>query len=530
MKWFYNLKTSVKLISTFLVVSAILAFVGIYGISKLGTMNSSLNNMYDNHLVPVKSVLSAQISYTRMRVIIRNISMAETKEIRDKEVASYREEKKDVEEQMAQFRKTEMYGDSLAILQPFDSLWDQYNALYEKGIGLAENGKQNEMNLMVNNEMHDVSDQLRDLLNKLIEINEVEAEKAKVEGTALFNSSRNITIAIISLAVLISILLGYWISQIISRPLARISSLVNKVSHGDLRETVDISTKDEVGELASSTNAMVLNLRETVGVVLNHSESLAAASQQISASSEEIANGNSSQANDAQMISELFRELSSAIHSVARNTEQASELSGETVRVAEEGSGIIQSSSDSMRSVSHQMSRLEDDSQKVGDIIDVIEDIADQTNLLALNAAIEAARAGDQGRGFAVVADEVRKLAERSGEATKQITGIIKGMQENTRSSVRLVQESAELSQRTGESFQRIVSHVNDAGQKVMEIAAASEQQAAQTSTVLSAVENISATTEEAAASSQEMAATAQSLSHLAEELQQSVAAFKIKE
>lgn len=181
-----------------------------------------------------------------------------------------------------------------------------------------------------------------------------------------------------------------------------------------------------------------------------------------------------------------------------------------------------------MRSVSQQMTRLEDDSQKVGDIIGVIEDIADQTNLLALNAAIEAARAGEQGRGFAVVADEVRKLAERSGEATRQITGIIKGMQENTRSSVQSVQESAELSERTGEAFERIVSHVNDAGQKVVEIAAASEEQAAQTSTVLSAVENISATTQQTAAGSEETAATAQSLAQLAEELQRSVSVFKL--
>jgi methyl-accepting chemotaxis protein len=182
-----------------------------------------------------------------------------------------------------------------------------------------------------------------------------------------------------------------------------------------------------------------------------------------------------------------------------------------------------------MKRVNQQMSKLEKDSKQIGDIIEVIDDIAEQTNLLALNAAIEAARAGDQGRGFAVVADEVRKLAERSGEATKQITTIIKDMQENTQQSVKAVGDSVLSSQKTGETFENILTMVNESADKVSEIAAASEEQASQSSEVLAAIENISAGTEEAAAASEETAATAQSLAQLAEELNEAVEVFKIK-
>jgi methyl-accepting chemotaxis protein len=126
------------------------------------------------------------------------------------------------------------------------------------------------------------------------------------------------------------------------------------------------------------------------------------------------------------------------------------------------------------------------------------------------------------------VADEVRKLAERSGEATKQITGIIKGMQDNTRQCVQVVGEGVISSGQTGEAFEKIIKVVNDSSHKVTEIAAASEEQSAQSSEVMASIESISAATEEAAASSQETAATAQSLAKLAEELNQSVSIFRI--
>jgi methyl-accepting chemotaxis protein len=181
-----------------------------------------------------------------------------------------------------------------------------------------------------------------------------------------------------------------------------------------------------------------------------------------------------------------------------------------------------------MEEVNGQVSLLAEDSNKIGEIIEVIDDIAEQTNLLALNAAIEAARAGDQGRGFAVVADEVRKLAERSGEATKQIATIIKGMQENTARSVKAVSNGMVESHQTGKAFENIVAMVAQTESKVTEIAAASEEQAAQTEAVMGAIQNISTTSQEAAAASEETAATSQSLANLAEELNGSISVFKI--
>ncbi|MFC4598526.1 methyl-accepting chemotaxis protein [Cohnella hongkongensis] len=528
MKWFKNLRTSVKLISAFLVISVLLAFTGLYGLNNLSRMNDSSDFIYYSNLLPVSQILESKSDVNAIEALIRDVYIDPSEADRREMETQFQALRQKVEKQLAEVEASVYSEEAMLELASFNEAWQAYLTVIRKGMELGIADKDDELFELLRGELLLQSGEVKERLDVLVETSLTDADHSIRDSDELFVTARAITIGVIIGAVLLCVLLGLFISGMISTSLNKVVRLVSKVADGDLRETCDLDSKDEIGKLGGAVDTMVLKLRATVGTILAHSENLAAASQQISASSEEIAGNNANQANSAQAISELFKDLSAAIHSVAQNTETASDLSGEAIRVAREGGEVIRSSMDSMNAVSDQMSRLEEDSQKIGDIIEVIEDIADQTNLLALNAAIEAARAGDQGRGFAVVADEVRKLAERSTDATKQITVIIKGMQQNTNASVSSVQESVDLSRKTGEAFRNIASMVNDAGTKVEEIAAASEEQAAQASNVLTAVESISAATEEAAAASEETATTAQSLAQMAVELQRSVAIFRV--
>lgn len=525
MQWFKNMKTSVKLTSSFVFIAVLTAAVGLFGLNSVEKMNSALDGMYKDNVRPIQNVTDSSITFQRIRLNMNYLVSADNETERAEVESSITDFLARIENNLGQYDKTHASSEEAALIEKFPDLWKEYKQYATEAMDLTDKMALYEL---INGEFKDAGDKVSTLFDEMVAINVELAQQKSQEGAATFENARLVLFSVIMAALLLAVGLGLVISRMISSPLSSAVKLVSKVADGDLSETMEYKAKDEIGKLVESVSSMIISLRATVTGVIERAEGVSAAAQQISASTEEVASGSADQANATHSINELFGELTTAMHSVAKIAEQAAELSGETMEIAAKGGEVIRASVEGMDQVNQQVIRLEEDSNKIGEIIEVIDDIAEQTNLLALNAAIEAARAGDQGRGFAVVADEVRKLAERSSEATKQITDIIKGMQLNTRNSVKAVGDGVSLSRETGEAFQRIILKVNESVDKVTEIAAASEEQAAQSSEVLLAVQSISAVSEESAASSEETASTAQSLAMLAEELNQIVSKFKV--
>jgi len=328
----------------------------------------------------------------------------------------------------------------------------------------------------------------------------------------------------------------------ITRPVQELSSQAELVARGDLTVEITQRTKDEIGQLASSFRAMVESLRATIGQVGEASAAVASASSQISSSTEQMAAGAQEQTSQAGEVASAVEEMTKTILENSKNAGTTAETAKQAMHAAEQGGKAVEETVVGMKRIAEVVKKsaatvqeLGKSSDQIGEIISVIDDIADQTNLLALNAAIEAARAGEQGRGFAVVADEVRKLAERTTKATKEIAGMIKKIQEDTRGAVssmeegtRQVDEGIQLADKAGEALREIVEISQKVTDMVTQIAAASEEQSSASEQISKNVEAISAVTQETAQGTQQMARAAEDLNRLTENLQQLVSKFRL--
>jgi len=516
-----------KLIVSFASVIVLLIATGLMAIVEMNSMGSKATQVKESWLPNVLALSKMHSNVQEVRGWLLRYVVSDDSAARDKMDATIRSLLADQDELAKDYAQTIQSAEEKAHFDIFEKSWGSYSEQIPAIMKASVTGTNAQVNELLDHAVDDLN-KASEALNKNIEFSNAGAEGEVDDSVFSYLRGRIVVSVMIVVAAVLAMVLALWIAQSISSPAQKLLTLLQKVAAGDLKEQADIRSQDEMGLLGNALNETVAKLRELIAKVAVSAQSLSAASEQISASAEEIAGGTTMQATAAQTINELFKELSRAIDSVARNAETASELAGETRVGAERGGTVVQASMNGMQQLNEQMSLLKMDSNKIGEIIEVINEIAEQTNLLALNAAIEAARAGEQGRGFAVVADEVRKLAERSSSATKEIGLIIKGMQDNTQNSVKALTDAVELSQQTGAALHSIIGRVNDSARQVTEIAAASEEQAAQSGEVMLAIEAIASASEEAAAAAEETAASSQSLALLAEDLNRSVSLFKV--
>ncbi len=329
----------------------------------------------------------------------------------------------------------------------------------------------------------------------------------------------------------------------LDRSTNKIMTAMERFADGDLTVQVKSEKNDDaIAKLFSSFNEAVQKMKQMILHITDAVEATASASTQISSSAEEMAAGSQEQSAQTGEIATAMEEMSSTILETNQNTSVAAEAAKDSGTLAEEGGEAVTATIAGMDkiakvvlSASDTVKKLGENSEKIGEIIHVINDIADQTNLLALNAAIEAARAGEQGRGFAVVADEVRKLAERTTTATKEIAGMINQLQTGTTETVTSIEQGVqevntgkELAAKAGESIQEMVNSSTRVLDVITQVATASEEQAATAEEISKNIESINMVAQESAVGVEQIAKASEDLNRLTENLQQLVTQFKV--
>ncbi len=323
----------------------------------------------------------------------------------------------------------------------------------------------------------------------------------------------------------------------------RLLAAIDTLAKGDFSQDITGSGSDEIGKLRERLNSMVQNLRRLLFQVKETVSTVAHATTEISSAAEQLSSGVENQAQQTEEVSLAMDNMTRTIAENSRNAAQTSTVAVKNGEIAKHSSEIVRSTVAKMNEIADvvlqstsTIERLGASSAEIGEIVSVITEIADQTNLLALNAAIEAARAGEQGRGFAVVADEVRKLAERTAQATKQITGMIQTIQRESNGAVQAmkqgndkVREGIELASKAGQSLQEVLDSSQGVLTMVQQIADASQRQTSTSEGIASNVEQISSVSSESAAGVADIARTAADLQEFTHQLEQNIAQFKVR-
>jgi methyl-accepting chemotaxis protein len=442
------------------------------------------------------------------------------------------------------YRITRMTADEQVLLSEAErdiSIWTAQLAQYRQL--LSTNQLTVEAAKSFNEKLYASADPLSAALTKLIDLQLSESERFTGEAQQTLTNTVWLFVSVVVLVSLVLLLLSVLVSHSIQRPLSNLQSTIVAVGqHSDLRLRATVTGQDEIAQTAQAFNQTVSRVQQFFAELSQAVAQLAAASEQMSTISHQVSNTAFEQEQQANLIATAINQMSAAIQEVANSAQQTSEQANQTDIQTQQGVQQVNANiiaithlSEAIQSAGTVISQLNSETDKISQVLSVIQSIAAQTNLLALNAAIEAARAGEAGRGFAVVADEVRTLATNTQQATESIRSMIDKLQGAAREAVSAMTESqghAEGSvhnaEQAGTVLQQIKQSISAIVDMNVQISTATEQQTIVAEEINRNITDFNGSIAEVSHSSAQSADASEALAELAARLRIQAASFQV--
>ncbi|MES9990923.1 MAG: methyl-accepting chemotaxis protein [Candidatus Thiodiazotropha sp.] len=386
----------------------------------------------------------------------------------------------------------------------------------------------------VEHEEENLDHTLESLLAEIGKFTEESAKRAEAHEQS--------AVVVLGILALVSVAIGVVVSSMFASFIVSSIKKATVIASGDLTQDLEVSSRDEIGELLTAINGMRRNLLDMLADISETTEQLSTASEEMSTITTQTSETIHAQRSETEQVATAMNEMTATVQDVAVNINHTASAADQANEQTREGSQIVQRSiaqinklAEQVESSSQTINDLEHHSEAINTVLDVIKGIADQTNLLALNAAIEAARAGEQGRGFAVVADEVRTLAGRTRQSTDEINDMIEKLQSGSRQAVTVMDQSreeaksaVELATQTGTALATITNAVEKINEMSTQIASAAEEQGTVAEEINRNIVKINDMSNQTADGASETATASKNLAHMATELQGLVERFTV--
>ena len=514
---FSSWRVRTRLTVGFGVVCVLLVASVVMGLMAMGRMGADLKAVVADHFPRIVAATNLSTQIDVIAIALRNMMLNADAADRERQTQVIAQSRQEVVRLFDTLDKTLTEPKDRALLQNVKEQRALYLAGQEELLGFIRSDQTDQSREYLASKLQPVLASYKASIGALVESekNAIVTAGTDARDTAL--NARNTLIGLGVAALLLAVALGWLITRSLVRELGgeprTAADVARAVAGGDFTQPIAVKDGDTTSLMAQLA-AMIDGLAQVVSQVRRGSESVAMASSEIAQGNQDLSARTESQASALEETAASMEQLGATVRQNAESASQANALARSASDVAVRGGEVV-------GQVVQTMKGINESSQRIADIIGVIDGIAFQTNILALNAAVEAARAGEQGRGFAVVASEVRSLAGRSAEAAKEIKQLISA-------SVERVEQGSAMADQAGETMTEVVQSIRRVTDLMGEINAASSEQASGVAQVGEAVTQMDQATQQNAALVEEMAAAAGSLSSQAQELVQAVAVFKL--